>query len=100
MANKKNFAAEIKAEKPEAAFCVYIGPSIVGLIQNGTIYQGNRKQVAASPELALVMAKYPLAADLLVDGERLAASRQLVKQPGNLLNNKYKQLQKLAAAQS
>jgi len=98
MANKKNLAAEIRTEKSETGFCVYIGPTIVGLIQNGTIYQGSKKELMASPELAPVMQKYPLAADLLISGERLAVSRQLLKQPGNLLHNKYKQLQKLAAA--
>jgi len=100
MANKKNLAAEIRTEKTDAGFCVYIGPTVVGLIQNGTIYQGSKKEVVASPELAPVMQKYPLAADLLVSGERLAASRQLLKQPDNLLHNKYQQLQKLAAAQN
>ncbi len=104
MANKKNLTAEIKTEKPNADtsanFCMYIGPTIVGAIQNGTIYQGNKKQVMASLELAFVLEKYPLAADLLVDGKKLAASRQQLKQPGNLLHNKYKQLQKIAAGRN
>lgn len=101
MANKKNLTVEVKTEKPElsesAGFCMYIGPTIVGVIQNGTIYQGNKKQVIASPVLAFAMEKYPLAADLLIDGKKLSESRQLLKQPGNLLHDKYKRLQKLAA---
>ena len=105
MANKKNLAvvaSDIKAEKAEtsAGFCMYIGPTIVGAIQTGTIYQGSKKQVLASPELAFVMQKYPLTADLLISGEKLAASRQLLKQPSNLLHNKYKQLQKMAAGKN
>ncbi len=105
MANKKNLpavASEVKTVKAEtsAGFCMYIGPTIVGAIQTGTIYQGNKKQVLASPELAFVMQNYPLAADLLIDGEKLAESRQLLKQQGNLLHNKYKQLQKIAAGRN
>lgn len=97
MANKRLLPAEVKAANPEAGFCVYIGPTIVGLIQTGTIYQGGKKQAAASPELAMVMAKYPLAADLLVDGEKLAEARAKLKRPGNLLHNKYQQLINMAA---
>lgn len=104
MANKRLNLAENKTEKPagssEAGFCVYIGPTIVGVIQNGTIYPGSKKQVLASPELTLLMAKYPLGADLLIDGEKLAASRQLLKQPGNLLHNKYRQLVRLVHEQN
>ncbi len=50
-----------------------------------------------SPELALLMEKYPLAADLLVDGEELAEARAKVREPGNLFNNKYKQLCRMLA---
>lgn len=99
MANKRLLPTKIKPflKGNAAGFCVYIGPTIVGLAQNGTIYPGTKQQAKMSPELALLMEKYPLAADLLVDGEKLAVSRQLVKQPGNLLNLKYQQLQKQAA---
>ena len=77
MANKKAEALETRAytNTKEAGFCVYIGPTIVGLAQNGTIYPGTKQQVKQSPELALVAEKYPLAADLLVDGEKLAEAR-------------------------
>ena len=87
MANKKAEALETRAytNTKEAGFCVYIGPTIMGVIQNGTIYQGNKKQALNSRELAPVVQQYPLAAALVV------------KQPGNLLNLKYQQLQKQAA---
>ena len=101
MANKKMLLAENKPPQTSkgggAGFCVYIGPTILGIIQNGTIYQGNKKQALNSRELAPVVQQYPLAAALVVNGEQLAASRQMVKQPGNLLNLKYQQLQKQAA---
>lgn len=76
---------------------MYIGPTIVGLAQNGTIYPGTKQQAKMSPELALLMEKYPLAADLLVDGEKLAEVRAKVREPGNLFNNKYKQLCRMMA---
>lgn len=99
MANKRLLPTEIKPSlKGNAAgFCVYIGPTIVGLAQNGTIYPGTKQQAKMSPELALLMEKYPLAADLLVDGEKLAEARALLKNQGNLLNNKYKQLCRMVA---
>ena len=50
MANKKAEALETRAytNTKEAGFCVYIGPTILGIIQNGTIYQGNKKQALNS----------------------------------------------------
>lgn len=101
MANKKMLLAENKPPQTSkgggAGFCVYIGPTIVGLAQNGTIYPGTKQQAKMSPELALLMEKYPLAADLPVDGEKLAEARAKVREPGNLLNNKYKQLCRMMA---
>ncbi len=97
MANKRLNLTEIKPADSFAGFCMYIGPTIVGLIQNGTVYQGSKQQVIASPELAPVVAKYPLAADLLVDGEKLAEARAKLKRRDNLLSGKYARLVKLAA---
>lgn len=99
MANKRLLPTEIKPfpKGNVAGFCVYIGPTIVGFAQNGTIYPGTKQQAKMSPELALLMEKYPLAADLLVDGEELAEARAKVREPGNLFNNKYKQLCRMLA---
>lgn len=99
MANKRLNLVEVKPAQTNkgAGFCVYIGPTIVGLAQNGTIYPGTKQQAKMSPELALLMEKYPLAADLLVDGEELAEARAKVREPGNLFNNKYKQLCRMLA---
>ena len=91
MANKKMLLAENNPPQTSkgggAGFCVYIG----------TIYPGTKQQAKMSPELALLMEKYPLAADLLVDGEKLAEVRAKVREPGNLFNNKYKQLCRMMA---
>lgn len=84
--------AEIKkkADGKPVGFCVYIGPSISGVIQSGTIYTGNRKAVIAS--LAEKIEKYPQIASLIVGEDTLPTDRIKVKTPGNLLYVKYHEL--------
>lgn len=80
-------------EKPDvvdAGFCVYIGPSITGVIQTGTIYHGCRADALKSAELAVK--RYPLVTDLIVTGDTLAVDRIKVKTPGNLLYVNYHRL--------
>ena len=62
-------------------FCVYLGPTMMGVIQRGTIYRGGRKEVLDS--LAPV-----------VSDETLPADRIKVKTPGNLLYVNYHKLAK------
>ena len=64
-------------------FCVYLGPTMMGVIQRGTIYRGGRKEVLDS--LAPVIEQHPLIASLVVSDETLPADRIKVKTPGNLL---------------
>ena len=45
-------------------FCVYLGPTMMGVIQRGTIYRGGRKEVLDS--LAPVIEQHPLIASLVV----------------------------------
>lgn len=73
-----------------AGFCCYIGPTILGVIQSGTIYPGSRE--AALAAIAPAAEKYPLIASLVVDGKTLSADRIKVKTPGNLLFVNYKKL--------
>lgn len=69
-------------------FCVYLGPSIIGVIQNGTIYPGSKAEVLA--KLEPVIKKYPLVSTLVVTDKTLSVDRIKVKTPGNILyvNNK------------
>ena len=60
-------------------FCVYLGPTMMGVIQRGTIYRGGRKEVLDS--LAPVIEQHP-------------ADRIKVKTPGNLLYVNYHKLAK------
>jgi len=71
-------------------FCVYLGPSIRGVMQNGTVFQGGK--AAALARLADVTRAHPLIAGLIVDGGALPESRVRVKTPGNLLYVNYHKL--------
>jgi len=78
------------AVKKDDGFCVYIGPSIRGVIQSGTIYAGSRVKTEAF--LAPAIKKYPLISKMISTNETLAADRIKVKTAGNLLNVYYKKL--------
>lgn len=69
---------------------VYIGPSIRGVIQKGTIYPGTRADVEAFLESAIQ--KYPRIKTLIVSGETLAADRISVNTPGTRLSTEYARL--------
>ena len=82
-----------KTKKPDgkaAGFCVYLGPSIRGVIQSGAVYRGGKADVLS--ELAPALERYPLIASLIVTGDTLPEYRIKVKTAGNLLNVNYKKL--------
>lgn len=68
-------------------FCVYLGPTITGLIQEGTIYRGTKETVVVSLDKAIK--KYPLIKSLIVTNEDLVEARVKVKTPGNILYVSY-----------
>lgn len=88
-AEEKNQPLQKPAEK-SAGFCVYIGPTIPGVIQSGHTYNGPRAKVLE--EISDIAKERPLVASLLVDGLTLAVDRIKVKTPGNLLFVNYKKL--------
>lgn len=77
------------ADKPDG-FCVYIGPSIRGVIQSGTIYGKSLKETKEF--LSPAIKKYPLIAKLISTDKTFAEDRIKVKTAGNLLNVNYKKL--------
>lgn len=81
-----------KKEKTEGTdgFYCYIGPSITGLIQHGTIYRGTRKKAMAAAAAAIE--KYPLIKTLIVSGDKLPEARLKVKKPGNALYKNYQRI--------
>lgn len=90
MTRKRTYKPKAKTVSAKDSFCVYIGPTIMGVIQNGTIYRGNKETVVAL--LSEEISKRPLLASLIVTSETLAEDRIKVKTPGNLLHVNYRKL--------
>lgn len=90
--NRDGAKAKKKTAKKSggAGFCVYLGPSIRGVIQTGTVYRGDKPEVLDL--LAPAIEKYPLIASLVVGGNTLPEDRIKVKTAGNLLNVNYRKL--------
>lgn len=81
-----------KAASGSGGFCAYIGPTIRGVIQNGTIYQGCKREALKGAALCRAAGMYPEIADLIVSGEALASARKKINTPGSLLYVRYKAL--------
>ena len=88
----KKDAKEKKAAAPKkgAGFFVYLGPSIRGVIQTATIYEGTRAEVEEF--LAGPIERYPRIKRLLSSGDTIAEDRIKVKTPGNGLYVAYMKL--------
>lgn len=82
-------AGKAKSGDSSGFYC-YIGPSIIGLIQHGTVYRGTRK--AAMAAAAAAIEKYPLIKTLIVSLDRLPEARLKVKKPGNALYKNYQRV--------
>ena len=86
---QKNHA---KAGGPPNAsgFYIYIGPSIRGLLQSGTIFRGSKAQARRMAQKAIE--KQPLVKTLIVSGDCLPEARLKVKTPGNALYANYRKI--------
>lgn len=80
----------VKKKTSTEAFCVYLGPTITGVVQSGTIYRGTKARVLKNLESAV--GKYPLIPSLIVTDKTLAEDRVKVKTPGNILYVNYHKL--------
>lgn len=69
---------------------MYIGPSILGVIQSGTVYPGAKEEVKA--QLAGVVERYPLVEKLIVSDITLPEDRIKAKTPGNYLYSMYQKV--------
>ncbi len=87
---KKDTKKEKAVPKKEDGFFVYLGPSIRGVIQTATIYQGTRDEVEEF--LAGPILRYPRIKRLLVSGDTLAEDRIKVNTAGNGLHAAYMKL--------
>ena len=73
----------VKQKPGKAGFCAYLGPSIRGVVQNGTIYDGTPESVRL--QLAPAIAKYPRIEKLIIAGDELPQAREMLKTKGNWL---------------
>lgn len=72
--------AKGKAGAKSAGFCMYIGPSIVGTIQQARILYGDKQDALA--QISAAVEKYPLIATLVIPGDQVSEARIKVKTPG------------------
>ena len=70
-----------------AGFCCYVGPSILGVVQQNQLFSGT--VAATKKSLADAIEKRPEIAGLIVDGNNLADALIEVRNPGTLLYKKY-----------
>lgn len=87
--NNKRKAAET-AVNDECRVFVYIGPSVKGLITNGSIHTGTRKQVLA--KLKPAIDKYPKIERLIIADKEVAKAREKINKGGNGLSMAYRSL--------
>ncbi len=94
--NSKETSENISAENTEVAnsvvcndICVYIGPTIVGFIQKGTIYRGSKEEILTRPLVIRAIEKQPLIASLIIPSEELPQANIKITTPGNVLYNNY-----------
>lgn len=73
-----------------AGFCCYIGPSIIGVVQQNSMIDGTVEEAKAV--YADAIKKYPLISRMIVDGNDLAASLSDVKTPGTFLHMTFRKL--------
>lgn len=86
-----------KSAKPvgtPSGFCAYVGPSIRGVIQHGTLYAGTKQQVLQSPVVWRATDKFEVIASLIVPGGEIMTAKKKINTPGNWL---YLQKEKLMA---
>lgn len=88
--------AQAKPQAPaartnQAAFYMYIGPAIRGLISSNAIYRKDELK-----RLDDALAKYPDIKHLLIPGEQLGAARIAIKKPDSFLSVVYNRLAKQA----
>lgn len=69
--------AKGKAGAKSAGFCMYIGPSIVGTIQQARILYGDKQDALA--QISAAVEKYPLIATLVIPGDQVSEARIKVK---------------------
>lgn len=73
----------------------YIGPTLQGIIQGGTVFSGG-----IPPKAAAVVAAYPFMAGLFVNVDNLAEARKELKRAGSERNMLYRRAKELGGNQN
>ena len=93
-------AAQNAPQAEEAEKLVYVGPQLPrGRLKTNKIFEGTRDQILASPEMAEVLKRYPLVANMLVPVSKLAEAKQKIAAGGNALHKFYADIASQAAAE-
>lgn len=93
--NNSKAKSETRAKRrPEQKCCCYIGPTVIGVIQYGTMYAGSRADILKRPDVKLAVEKYPAVAELIVEGEALQESKAAIKSKCGALYHAYKAVAK------
>lgn len=79
-----------RTEKP--GVYVYVGPTVRGVIQEGTIYAGKKAEVLA--RVGAAIDAFPRVADLIVPAGTVAAVRHQIKNGTNLYSIAYREMLK------
>lgn len=90
--SSKNTKKRTKTEppKPEAGVFIYVGPTIRGVIQEGTVYAGTRADVLS--RVSAAVDAIPGVADLIVPAENVSAVRHQIKHGTNLYSIAYRKV--------
>ncbi|MGN0787124.1 MAG: hypothetical protein ACI4OB_07005 [Christensenellales bacterium] len=83
MAKKKTITEPIES-------FVYMGPSIRGYVQAGTIFTGTRSEVMEFNRIAID--NFPDVARLIVRADEISTVKNKIKSGGNSYSNAYKNL--------
>ncbi len=82
----------VAEQQNESGFYIYIGPNIKGLIQNGAIFRGTRKD--ALEKAAPAIEKFKLVKFFLVAGDSLPTARLRMKDKKSAFSVNYKKLER------
>ena len=92
--------AQNAPQAEEAEKLVYVGPQLPrGRLKTNKIFEGTRDQILASPEMAEVLKRYPLVANMLVPVSKLAEAKRKIAAGGNALHKFYADIASQAAAE-
>ena len=69
---------------------IYLGPSIRGVIQKGSIYRGTRESVLSS--IAFAIEKYPKIERLIIADSEIVSAKKKIAVGGNSLSSAYREL--------